>query len=206
MALTIRIELCHHLTIDYAVCHRNVLSLLLHLPPQFPVRLRIPYRYRRPRIPSCHLSNHDWHLFRRNLSNRVILHYFRCTRTRCCHGRRSHHHHSIPDQTPKYVRSTHNLPSNRHPRRTCSRRQTKQSITDTNPSVTPETPPPPKLEKLPFETPEAQAAEQADVEEEEAVQSGSRWSRSNIAGNIKRMNEKINISIPGLKKRTKSED
>jgi len=87
-----------------------------------------------------------------------------------------------------------------------TQRQTKQSITDTNPSVTPETPPPPKLEKLPFETPEAQLAEQADVEEEEAVQSGSRWSRSNIAGNIKRMNEKINISIPGLKKRTKSED
>jgi hypothetical protein len=87
-----------------------------------------------------------------------------------------------------------------------TQRQTKQSITDTNPSVTPETPPPPKLEKLPFETPEAQAAEQADVEEEEAVQSDSRWSRSNIVGNIKRMNDKINISIPGLKKRTKSED
>jgi hypothetical protein len=87
-----------------------------------------------------------------------------------------------------------------------TQRQTKQSITDTNPSVTPETPPPPKLEKLPFETPEAQAAEQADVEEEEAVQSDSRWSRSNIVGNIKRMNDKINISIPGLKKRSKSED
>jgi hypothetical protein len=87
-----------------------------------------------------------------------------------------------------------------------TQRQTKQSITDTNPSVTPESPPPPKLEKLPFETPEAQAAEQADVEEEEAVQSDSRWSRSNIVGNIKRMNDKINISIPGLKKRSKSED
>ena len=87
-----------------------------------------------------------------------------------------------------------------------TQRQTKQSITDTNPSVTPETPPPPKLEKLPFETPEAQLAEQADVEEEEAVQSDSRWSRSNIVGNIKRVNHKINISIPGLKKRTKSED
>src|SRR5271170_3323839 len=88
-----------------------------------------------------------------------------------------------------------------------TQRQVKQSITDTKPSVTPETPPPPRLEKLEFETPEAQSAEQAVVEEEEAAHADSRWSRTNIVGNIKRMNEKISIPIPipGLKKRTKTE-
>jgi len=87
-----------------------------------------------------------------------------------------------------------------------TQRQTKQSISDTNPSVTPETPPPPQLEKLEFETPEAQSAEQAAFEEDEAAQTDSRWRPQNIVGNFKRINEKINIPIPGLKKRNKLED
>ena len=88
-----------------------------------------------------------------------------------------------------------------------TQRQPKQSITDTNPSVTPETSLPP-LEKLEFETPEAQSAEQAAADDVAAL-SNSRW-RPDIVGNIKRMNEKINIPInipiPGIhKRRTRSD-
>jgi calcium permeable stress-gated cation channel len=89
-----------------------------------------------------------------------------------------------------------------------TQREAKQSIADTEPQGTSHAPAAPKLEKLEFETPEAsQSADQAVLDEDDD-QHASRW-RPNIVGNIKRMNEKINlpINIPGLgKKRTKSDD